>query len=55
MEFRTELMFDTQDPRLIRFLEHNDLETLFRFLVSQYIDDLWLVLETPDRPASGSL
>ncbi len=48
MKFKCTLTFDTEDPRLIRFLESHSLNELFHFLLSQYIDDLWTLIESPE-------
>lgn len=47
MKFTCTLTCDTEDPRLIRFLETHPLNELFHFLLSQYIDDLWELIESP--------
>lgn len=48
MKFKCTLTCDTEDPRLIRFLESQSLNELFHFLLSQYIDDLWTLIESPE-------
>ena len=48
MKFKCTLTCDTEDPRLIRFLESHSLNELFHFLLSQYIDDLWTLIESPE-------
>ncbi|WP_297568530.1 hypothetical protein [uncultured Faecalibaculum sp.] len=47
MKFTCKLTCETEDPRLIQFLETHSLNELFHFLLSQYIDDLWTLIESP--------